>query len=207
VRWTLLSLDVLANAQGRTGAFTVAVRVHERGVVVSEGTIRVGSSCRTGRLLRWVADLAPPPGVSNASAVSGDFAITGTDPGLVGRCRPTAVEASFRRLLEAFDRGLGWTVAAAFQPGGRFDPYNGSAQSGHSYPAGIVPFIRARWKAGDGWTGLSLALPTTAGSDGVFSLRLRVTQHGRVISEGGTKIAVHCSDGKIVHWVGPLTGP
>jgi len=208
VSWSVLSLDGPNGRQRVRATFSLALRVRQRGAAVSEGFVDLGVSCRSGRVVRWSGNVAAPPGKVNAPAVSQDFAVQGTDPGLVARCKPDLIETQLRQMLEAFNRGLGWTFESNFQPADRFDAYNGSRHLGHRYPVGIVPFVRARWSAGDGWTALALRLPTAAGgSDGVFSLRLQVTQHGNVVSESGTKIAIACQSGKIIHWVGPLVGP
>jgi hypothetical protein len=208
IRWAIFSFGSPTRLQSARATLSVVLRVRQHGEMVSEGRVGVVLSCGTGRIIRWSADAAAPPGKVNAVAVRANFAVEGTDPGLIGRCKPLLVERQLRQMLEAFNRGLGWTFESNFQPLQRFDPYNGSRSRGRSYPAGIIPFVRARWRAGDGWTGISLRLPAVSGSsDGVFSLRLQVTQRGKVVSEGGTKIAIACQSGKIIHWVGPLIGP
>src|SRR5438105_7556993 len=156
VSWSVLSLDGPNGRQRVRATFSLALRVRQRGAAVSEGFVDLGVSCRSGRVVRWSGNVAAPPGKVNAPAVSQDFAVQGTDPGLVARCKPDLIETQLRQMLEAFNRGLGWTFESNFQPADRFDAYNGSRHLGHRYPVGIVPFVRARWSAGDGWTALAL---------------------------------------------------
>jgi hypothetical protein len=143
----------------------------------------------------------------NAQEVVADFRISATRVRFPQACRPTIVRGRLESMLRSFNLGSGDRFAGAFTPGGQLHAYTASNPgSGLSGRAKIEEFVRSRFTAGDGWTGLSLQPPSgTAGLPArtPYHLVLRVTHQGSSFAQGGVKLVVDCRSGLLHAWIGP----
>jgi hypothetical protein len=111
-------------------------------------------------------------------------------------------------MLVAFNAGFGDDVAKRIIARGQFHPYTGSiAGGGFVGKRAIARFVRARYRAGDGWTATRLVTPQ--GSVGlpaaaVYGLEFRVDYQGALFAEpAAAKLVVDCDSGLLARWVGP----
>lgn len=144
----------------------------------------------------------------NALALSPEFRVAPTRVDLPARCKPVAVRRTLSSVLAAFNVGLSDTFAKRFVARGQFHPYTGSiAGAGFVGRRAIARFVRARYRAGDGWTATRLL--TSQGSVGlpneaVYGLALQVSYQGALYAEpASAKVVVNCRSGLLATWVGP----
>lgn len=147
-------------------------------------------------------------GGPNAQAVSPRFRVAPTRVDLPARCKPAAVRRSVARALSAFNLGDGEVFAKRFISGGQFHPYTRSITGlGFLGRRTITRFVRARYRAGDGWTATRLFTPQTPvglPSRAVFGVDLRVSYQGAAVAEHvGAKLVVDCRSGLLEIWGGP----
>jgi len=143
-------------------------------------------------------DATPP-----APAVAPDFEIVGSQS-LPGRCEPLAVARRMASVLGAFNAGRTLAFTQRFTATAQFEPYNGRPAGSYKATdrAAIASVVRARHRAGDGWTAFKLVVPDDARGEGIFGLFLRVQADG-ISYEKGVKVIVSCTTGQIRTWRGP----
>ena len=168
--------------------------------------------------LRWECPVPEPwtpgrPAVAcagtlapNAQEISADFVIQPPTVRLPPRCQAGAVSTRIVGMLRAFNLGGPQQFAASFDRDGEFHTYTASKGYRALRRGAIAGLVEARHQAGDGWTATLVAGPH--GRDGppgqaVYFLKLQVTLRGNTVATGGAKIAVDCSSGLLLRWVGP----
>jgi hypothetical protein len=144
----------------------------------------------------------------NALALSTGFRVAPTRVELPARCGPVAVRRALARVLAAFNVGLGDVLAKRFAARGQLHPYTGSiAGAGFVGRRAIARFVRARYRAGDGWTATRLLTPQgSVGLPGrsVYGLEFGVTYQGALVTErASAKLVLDCRSGLLEGWVGP----
>lgn len=140
------------------------------------------------------------------------FEVQPTTVRLPRLCRVSKMIRDFKGLVGAFDRGEARRFAAFFTPDAPFNPYAGTSRRRQPLRGRreIAEFASQRHARGDRWTLVFVSppkgrvgLPKVA----VYGLGLRVSQDGRIVSEGGAKAVIDCRSGLIMGWVGPRVGP
>ncbi|HEU0303247.1 MAG TPA: hypothetical protein VFR32_01570, partial [Gaiellaceae bacterium] len=98
--------------------------------------------------------------------------------------------------------------ARQFVSRGQFHPYTASIGGrGFIGTKAMLRFVRARYKAGDGWTATALMPPLGSiglPEEAVYLLRFRVTYQGTSVGDSvGAKLVINCRTGKLRQWTGP----
>jgi hypothetical protein len=121
------------------------------------------------------------------------------------------VKARVMRVLRAFNVGDGSAFAEGFSPGALVQPYTASSPFFQlTNRSAVSTFAATRYGKGDGWTATHLAPPTGPSgtpTEGIYTLRLRVTSHGAQFGDGSVKLVVDCRTGLIAKWAGPALMP
>ena len=164
---------------------------------------RVGSV----RLVFVVRVATPTP---HALDITANYTVNPSPVRLPAKCRVPRVERRVLSMIHSFNTAQGDEFASHFTQRPSFQPYLGDvgqtyAKRGHVPRSELARFVHSRYLAGDGWT-VSVLL-TPQGSSGlpataIYGLQLSVSYPGGSV-EGGSKIVVSCSSGRVRRWVGP----